>query len=220
MKNDRKENYEQVSLSDDSLQNEMQGVEKKVWEAMHFDFEVVDEPTGLKEDVLNFVFVQEDRNETPREKVRFLFQTARTQFTPLTASLSVAMLFCIFFLAAQLIQSPTVGFNEIATAMKLNAAEGIQGEVSGRAYLLNKNGKEELVINVYGFPQTEGKEVYQVWLIDNGRRQSAGVFKPDKEGNGILTVNTSKLNAFDNIGITLEPDPNGKQPRGKKIVGT
>jgi hypothetical protein len=57
-------------------------------------------------------------------------------------------------------------------------------------------------------------------LIDNGHRQSAGVFKPDKEGFGVLTVDTSKFNSFDTIGITLEPDAEGKQPRGIKIVGT
>ncbi|QUW21983.1 anti-sigma factor [Sporosarcina sp. Marseille-Q4063] len=220
MNNDKKENQEQFSSSDDALQNEVQGVEKKVWEAMHFDFEIVDEPTGLKEDVLNFAFAQDAQNETLWERVRSYFQKVGTQFTPLTASLSITMLFSIIFLATQLIQNPTEGFNEIASSMTLNAAEGDPGEVYGHAYLINKNGNEELVINVSGFPQTEGKEVYQVWLIDNSNRQSAGVFKPDKEGNGILTVNMSKYNAFNNIGITLEPDADGKQPRGKKIVGT
>lgn len=59
-----------------------------------------------------------------------------------------------------------------------------------------------------------------MWLIDNGHRQSAGVFRPNKEGFGILTVDTSKLNSFDTIGITLEPDAESKQPKGKKVVGT
>jgi hypothetical protein len=196
-------------------------VEEEMWEAMHFDFEVVEEPLGLKEEVLNFVFEQEIRNVTPWEKVKSLFQSVLNQFTPLTASLSAAMLLCIVLLAAPFIQGPSgEGYSEIVASMKLNVAEGDRGEVYGHAFLINKNGKEELVVNVFDFPQTEGKEVYQVWLIDNGHRQSAGVFKPDKEGFGVLTVDTSKFNSFDTIGITLEPDAEGKQPRGIKIVGT
>lgn len=221
MKNDRKQQHKKNSLSDQSLPSDLFEVEEEMWEAMHFDFDVVEEPLGLKEEVLNFVFEQEIRNVTPWEKVKSLFQSVRKQFTPLTTSLSAAMLLCIVLLAAPLTQGPSgEGFSEIATTMKLNVAEGQHSEVYGHAFLINKNGKEELVVNVFDFPQTEGKEVYQVWLIENGRRQSAGVFRPDKEGYGVLTVDASRFNPFDTIGITLEPDAEGKQPRGIKIVGT
>jgi hypothetical protein len=221
MKNDRKEQHKQISLSDQSLPSDLIGVEEKIWEAMHFDFEVVEEPLGLKEEVLNFVFEQGSRNVSPWEKVKSLCQSVSNQFTPLTTSMSASMLLCILLLAAPLVQGPAgVGFSEITASMKFKVAEGEHGEVYGHAFLINKSGKEELVVNVFDFPQTEGKEVYQVWLIDNGHRQSVGVFRPDKEGFGVLTVDTSKFNSFDTIGITLEPDAEGKKPRGIKIVGT
>jgi hypothetical protein len=221
MKNDRKDLGEKKSLSDQSLLSDLIGADDEMWEAMHFDFEVVEEPLGLKEEVLNFVLENENGNVTPWGKVKSLIQSVRNQFTPLTTSLSAAMLLGIFLLITPLIQGPSVeGFSEISATMKLNVAEGENGEVYGQAFLINKSGKEELVVNVFDFPQTKGQEVYQVWLIDNGHRQSAGVFRPDKEGYGVLTVDMSKLNSFDTIGITLEPNTKSKQPRGKKIVGT
>ncbi|PIC56500.1 hypothetical protein CSV80_12065 [Sporosarcina sp. P12(2017)] len=221
MKNDNKDLGEKKSLSDQSLLSDLIGAEDEIWEAMHFDFEVVEEPLGLKEEVLNFVLESEDENVTPWGKIKTLIQSVRNQFTPLTTSLSAAMLLGIFMLTTPLIQGPSVEkFSEISATMKLNVAEGEEGEVYGQAFLLNKSGKEELVVNVFDFPQTKGQEVYQVWLIDNGQRQSAGIFRPDKEGYGVLTVDMSKLNSFDTIGITLEPNTKSKQPRGKKIVGT
>ncbi|ARF13702.1 anti-sigma factor [Sporosarcina ureae] len=221
MNNDSKDLGEKKSLSDQSLLSDLIGADDEIWEAMHFDFEVVEEPLGLKEEVLNFVLESEDENVTPWGKIKTLIQSVRNQFTPLTTSLSAAMLLGIFMLITPLIQGPSVEkFSEISATMKLNVAEGEEGEVYGQAFLINKSGKEELVVNVFDFPQTKGQEVYQVWLIDNGQRQSAGIFRPDKEGYGVLTVDMSKLNSFDTIGITLEPNTNSKQPRGKKIVGT
>ncbi|WP_313235981.1 anti-sigma factor [Sporosarcina ureae] len=221
MNNDNKDLGEKKSLSDQSLLSDLIGAEDEIWEAMHFDFEVVEEPLGLKEEVLNFVLESEDENVTPWGKIKTLIQSVRNQFTPLTTSMSAAMLLGIFMLITPLIQGPSVEkFSEISATMKLNVAEGEDGEVYGQAFLINKSGKEELVVSVFDFPQTKGQEVYQVWLIDNGQRQSAGIFRPDKEGYGVLTVDMSKLNSFDTIGITLEPNTNSKQPRGKKIVGT
>ncbi|PIC63499.1 hypothetical protein CSV79_11510 [Sporosarcina sp. P13] len=221
MKNDPKDQDEKKSLSNRSLPRDLDGAEEKMWEAMHFDFEVVEEPLGLKEDVMNFVFENEQLNVTRWGKMKLLFRSARNQFTPLTTSLIAVMLIGIVLLMAPLIQVPSKeGFSEITASMKLHVAGEEFGEVYGQAFLVNKSGKEELVVNVFDFPQTEGQEVYQVWLIDNGQRQSAGVFRPDKAGYGVLTVDTSKFNIFDTIGITLEPDTTSKQPRGKKIVGT
>lgn len=221
MKNDHKNLGEKNSLSDYSLLSDLIGPDDEMWEAMHFDFEVVEEPIGLKEEVLHFVLENENGNVTPWGKVKSLFQSVRNQFTPLTTSLSAAMVLSIVLLITPFIQGPSIeGFSEISATMKLNVAEGENGKVYGQAFLINKSGKEELVVNVFDFPQTKGQEVYQVWLIDNGQRQSAGIFRPDKEGYGVLTVDMSKLNSFDTIGITLEPNTKSKQPRGKKIVGT
>lgn len=219
MKNRKNGRPTDSSLSDHTLEHDIQDEVMEIWEAMHFDFEIVEEPSGLKEEVLNFVFDQESRVNKQADKERFHIKSIWKQFTPFTASLCTAMLLCIILLVSP-IHQPEIGINEIAASMKLNAADENFGDAYGYAFLVNKDGKEELIINVYGFPETQGEEVYQVWVIDNGRRQSAGVFKSDKEGFGILTVDTSKLDAFDTIGITLEPDATSKQPRGKKIVGT
>lgn len=219
MKNRKNGRPANSSLPDHPLEHDIQEEVLEIWEAMHFDFEMVEEPSGLKEEVLNFVFDQENRDNKIVEIERFRIKSLWKQFTPFTASLCTAMLLCIILLVLP-IHQPGKGINEITATMKLNAADAESEGAYGYALLVNNNGKEELIINVYGFPEAQGKEVYQVWTINNGRRQSAGVFKPDKEGFGVLTVDTSNLDAFDTIGITLEPDATSKQPRGKKIVGT
>lgn len=219
MKNRKNGRATDSSLSDHTLEHDIQDEVMEIWEAMHFDFEIVEEPSGMKKEVMNFVFDQENQVDKQADKERFHIKSIWKQFTPFTASLCTAMLLCIILLVSPIYQ-PGIGLNEIAASMKLNAADEDLAGSYGYAFLVNKNGKEELIINVYGFPETQGNEVYQVWTINNGRRQSAGVFKSDKEGFGVLTVDTSKLDVFDTIGITLEPDATSKQPRGKKIVGT
>jgi hypothetical protein len=69
-------------------------------------------------------------------------------------------------------------------------------------------------------PRTKGDEVYQVWLLKNGNRQNAGTLKPDENGNGLITYRLPKGHSFDDIGITLEPNPYNTQPQGYKVMGT
>lgn len=216
MNKHEKEKLVDTHVSDSALK---QDEVMDIWEAMLFDFEIVDEPAGLKEEVLQFVFDQEqpERNRTNIAKVFVTYM--KQQFTPLTASLCAAMLFCILLLVFPA-QEQSAGVNEIATSMKLHAADEDVKDANGYAFIVNKNGTEELIIHVAGFPEVQGQQVYQVWAIYNGQRQSAGIFKPDTAGFGILTINTSDLDKFDTIGITLEPDASSTQPRGKKIVGT
>lgn len=67
---------------------------------------------------------------------------------------------------------------------------------------------------------TQEEQAYQIWLICQGKRRSAGVFYVDAYGNGAMTCEMEEGDlSFDGIGNTLEPDPHGNQPRGKKSVG-
>lgn len=92
---------------------------------------------------------------------------------------------------------------------------------AGRAWIMKKGNSMELVLQTSGLPRLQGNQVYQVWLVKNGERNNCGTFRVDPEGNGVLTyVIDEQDRAFDTIGITLEPDSEGKQPRGKKILGT
>ncbi|WP_028549475.1 anti-sigma factor [Paenibacillus sp. UNC451MF] len=91
----------------------------------------------------------------------------------------------------------------------------------GQAWLMKKGDSMELMLQMSGLPSLQGNQAYQVWLVKNGSRHNSGTFRVDANGNGVLTYVIDKDNlAFDTIGITLEPDSEGTQPRGKKVLGT
>jgi hypothetical protein len=73
---------------------------------------------------------------------------------------------------------------------------------------------------VSGLPATQGSESYQMWMTNAGKRWSCGTFQVGKEGAGLLLYTLKKDAHFDSIGVTLEPDAAGKQPRGRKVFGS
>ncbi|CAG7644465.1 anti-sigma factor domain-containing protein [Paenibacillus allorhizosphaerae] len=91
----------------------------------------------------------------------------------------------------------------------------------GQAWLMKQGGTMQLVLQASGLPELQGEQAYQVWLVKNGDRVNGGTFRVDAQGNGVLTYKIDEAErSFDTIGITLEPDPKGTKPRGKKVLGT
>jgi anti-sigma-K factor RskA len=93
-------------------------------------------------------------------------------------------------------------------------------QMSGVAYLTETKEGVQLVVQVHNAPSLTGEQAYQVWLLKNGQRINAGTFRVNENGTGILVFTSGTAPNFDNIGITLEPDANGTQPRGPKVLGT
>jgi anti-sigma-K factor RskA len=103
----------------------------------------------------------------------------------------------------------------------LQATNNATSLSKGSAWMYEQGGKKTLVLHLQGLSATQGTEAYQVWLIHDGKRQSAGVFRVDSQGTGVLAYEMQDPSLpFEAIGITLEPDPHGTQPRGKKVLGT
>jgi anti-sigma factor RsiW len=110
---------------------------------------------------------------------------------------------------------------QVVETYRLVSADSSNPGAAGKCQLLKKGKKEQLVLQVNGLPITQGDEVYQVWLIHDGKRVNAGTFKVNDEGEaGLIYPIFSSKEPFDQIGITLEPDSNGTMPRGKKVLGT
>ncbi|MBB6672464.1 anti-sigma factor [Cohnella nanjingensis] len=80
---------------------------------------------------------------------------------------------------------------------------------------------KQLIVYLFGAPETEGSEAYQVWLWNDGARTSAGSMKVASSGIGILTLplgeDTPRIQA---IGVTLEPDGPATAPQGPKVFGS
>ena len=69
-------------------------------------------------------------------------------------------------------------------------------------------------------PQLKAGQQYQIWLIEDGKRTSGGVFSVNSDGYGVLEVVADRaLDSFDSFGITVEPEGGSLQPTGEKILG-
>ena len=150
------------------------------------------------------------------------------QFSPLSTGITAVLLLGLiglFWINLHLKENIVVLENKASSQTQIVRTFDLKGvnlaaSASGSAYLLEEGRDTVLVIDLSKMPSTKDEEVYQVWLLKNGNRQSAGTLKPDPNGNGIITSRLPKDLSFDDIGITLEPTPNNTQPQGQKVLGT
>jgi hypothetical protein len=89
----------------------------------------------------------------------------------------------------------------------------------GMVCILEQNDQRKLVVYLYNLPATRGDEAYQVWLLRDGHRGNAGTFRVGDDGFGVLVMDIRPDDRFDSVGVTLEPDAAGTQPRGSKVAG-
>lgn len=203
-----------------------------VWEALQADMERKEPPRDLKSQVFAALDVLEGKR-SPRMRP---MPATRRKLTGLAVALAA-----IVTLVAGLLwrfgdggpqQEPVPVWLENALAAPAAemerlvplrpAGEGAGDRAYGFACIVRQGEARQLVVYVFGARRTSGEEAYQVWLIRGGERQSAGTFRVDGErGIGVLAIPVrSGTVSFDTIGITLEPDARGSQPRGPKMFET
>ena len=81
--------------------------------------------------------------------------------------------------------------------------------------------KEQIaLLCVYGMPELPQDKAYQVWLIQDGKRESGGVFQVSEYGFGFLMVKpTRPLNEYSALGITVEPLGGSPAPTSPRVLG-
>ncbi|MGG0789328.1 anti-sigma factor [Peribacillus simplex] len=197
----------------------------EAWNSLKWDFEEIEPSSSLKSEVMNFVFETDDEVPVRREKnwSSFFFK----QFTPVTSGLLLATLVLAFVLLYSNIQlkKELAAIDlpmEVKTSLSLQPADktAVNMNTDGTAYILQQGEERRLIVQIQNLPSLQKSEVYQVWLLKDGKRTNAGTFKPDEAGTGSLTYNLSINDKFNQIGITREPDSNSTKPRGEKIVGS
>lgn len=117
-------------------------------------------------------------------------------------------------------QPMAVPVSEMEWSVPLQPAEGAGDDGYGIACVVRQGGSKQFVVYVFGARRTIGNEAYHVWLVSGGERRSAGTFRvSDERGVGVLAVPIRAVDSFsfDAIGITLEPDADGSQPRGPRV---
>lgn len=206
-----------------------------VWEGMSADMEPIEPPVELKQQVMKAALAADAEAMT---KVQPAAETNRRSVKSrwLRKAPAAAMIAMFLFGSAwnfwlyqerinmsTAAETPYVDPSQIKLAIPLQSQSTDASKASGIAYILDNGKSKQFVVYVYGATPTSGDQAYQVWLIKDGVRSSAGTFQVTSEGAGVgmltMPLESDKPN-FDRIGITLEPDDKGDQPRGKKMFGS
>ncbi|WP_274308995.1 anti-sigma factor [Solibacillus daqui] len=230
-KQERK-HYEQHLKTCRSCQNELNSLQE-TWQMLSYDMEGAEVPETLKTEVMNFIFddvplkapAAIDKKQTIFQRLKLQL---RNQFSPLSAVTTIILIlgmFGLYWKNIQLNDFITAVESEVHTPSQIVKTFTLKGQniassANGMAYLLENGNHNNLIIELNNMPGTKRDEVYQVWLLKDGDRHNAGILKPDENGNGFITYRLPKDQTFNDIGITLEPNPNNTQPQGGKVMGT
>jgi len=73
---------------------------------------------------------------------------------------------------------------------------------------------------VYDMPALPADKAYQLWLIQDGKRDSGGVFQVNKDGFGLLVIRPDRpLSEYTALGITVEPASGSPAPTSPRVLG-
>jgi hypothetical protein len=218
-----------------------------VWDALPFEMDVLDAPEDLKNEVMQAIYaIPLTKNQLEQQKkaeqAEVLKHTmisdkpkrVRSYYKQLgwIAAVIVGVLIgglwgqTFFNKPAALTGGPLNQPAEVLRTFELKTFDASMPSAKGTAWVLKHGDTNNVVINLQGLKKTKGDWTYQVWLIRTGsdntkKRYNCGTMNVDDQGNGVLTYNiNAKFTGFDAVGVTLEADANGDQPRGKKVLGT
>lgn len=112
------------------------------------------------------------------------------------------------------LDSPSQGLKVNEVVVLDPAAEDIVAR--GLATIVIDAKGTHLLVQAESLPELKGSEAFQVWLIKGDVKQSAGTFLTS-QGTGAMYY-TFDPQDYDTVAITLEPDGQGEQPRGRVIL--
>jgi anti-sigma factor RsiW len=200
------------------------------WRSIPFMLEETEPPPGLKEEVMHAIFQPAAPASPPRAWRSFLDKAKQWATAPYPRVVTIVLLLGFVGTLWQnltlrerlsALETPVTLPASVVQEFSLKAASPAMADARGSAWLYRQGEKRVIIVHVQGLAATQGGEAYQIWLIHHGKRTSAGVFRVDQSGSGVCMYDmTGEDLVFEAIGITLEPDANGSQPRGKKVLGT
>jgi hypothetical protein len=199
------------------------------WFALSYDREDKEAPQSLKAEVLSYAFEKPSKSSLPLHLLSYLRNGYKTIFSPFIAGMIAVLLICVIGL----------GWNDIHIRKFISNHEEVsqKGPISikntyilqpqssfskakGVVYLVNEGKQERLIMELDHIPPTKGTEVYQAWLLYEGRYLSCGTFQSNQSGEGVLTYLIPSKVQVKGFEITLEPNSNANQPHGQTIMKT
>ena len=108
----------------------------------------------------------------------------------------------------------------LGPGLVVRAIKSTDAASAAEAYLyLNPTG-QHAYIWASGLPAAPEGKAYQLWLIQDGRRTSGGLFVPGPDGVGHLAVFAPEpLSSYQAVGITVEPAAGSPGPTGPRVLG-
>lgn len=198
---------------------------REAWQAIAWDAEPAEPPDELKQLVMEAVRDAGAKADA-RADAPVRSQRRRRRFA---ASGAVVVLLAVAVGWAAW-ESGTIGRPDAdgstsarkAQELVLTAKDPRMPNAAGRAYLDRSGGRARLVVGLTGLEPTQGKQVYRVWIIRDGRRYNCGALRVGADGTGMLAYDLPHgIYRFYSIGVTLEPDGQETDaPRGPKVAGT
>jgi hypothetical protein len=217
---EQKEAFERHLTYCDSCKQELAELQI-VWEELPLDMERIEPPKDLKEQIMSAAKAAPKHHKARSE---------RKLWKPAIAVAVAALI----FVSGSLWDNPFIKnketrlesiekfapASEIVQITMLKAETTEKKHAYGVACIVDNGKSKQFVVYVFGAEETKNEEAYQVWLLRDGIRTSAGTFRVDEKGVGLLAMGIeSDQLIYDSIGITLEPDEKGDQPRGNKAFG-
>jgi anti-sigma-K factor RskA len=106
------------------------------------------------------------------------------------------------------------------SALRVISLAGTESAPVSRGYLMVFQNENYGTLVVEHAPALDPGYQYQLWLIQDGKRTSGGVFSVDEQGYGVLEVNAQQpLDSFPAFGVTIEPEGGSPGPTGIKVLG-
>lgn len=153
---------------------------------------------------------------SPRRKRRFA--------VPVWAAAAVAALALGSYslLRIQSLQDRLSGYEQAAPIERSYSMIGTREAptATGRVLVAREGGGTRITLHASGLPPLASGQTYHLWLVKDGQRKCGGVFLVDAAGRGGLANWLPDAVEFDALGVTLEPDAQGIQPRGPKVMGS
>ena len=144
-------------------------------------------------------------------------------FLPRTPALRWATVLVILVLAAgNIILWQKLGQAQSTQGQNLRTAELVgttNAPGAGGILVISTDGRYGTLL-VDGMPTIKANQVFQLWLIKDGKRTSGGIFTVKSSGYGTLVVKTGQsLLNYTACGITIEPSGGSPAPTGTKVLG-
>lgn len=194
----------------------------------------IEPPSGMKQRILTNVFeneqtIEKEKTNRPAVPVTDIdsvrSETPRKKNGWLTGLLAAGLLLSLgtnAYLFAENEKNEQVIEEQMSKTYKSVQLASEQSDSAGIASMVQKDEKMNLVVQTHNMTQVQGKEVYQVWLIEGDKKYRAGTFIPDEKGNGavVFPVNFPGEHKWDAVAISHEPTPDSKQPKGTIVMAS